>query len=76
MDALLGSDPILAAVFKVALAGHASACVIWRTRRYRSILALAVLALGRVRRCSSRTSSLLAGAPSSETAPGSAHAVR
>jgi hypothetical protein len=44
IDALLGADPLLAAAFKVILLGAVS-LVIWRMRRYRSILALAMLAL-------------------------------
>jgi hypothetical protein len=44
MDALLGADPVLAAAFKVLLLGAVS-LVIWRMRRYRSILALALVAL-------------------------------
>ncbi len=44
MDALIGTDPLVAAAFKVALLGLVSATV-WRMRRYRSILAVGLIAL-------------------------------
>ena len=44
MDVLLGANPLFAAAFKVLLLGAVS-LAIWRMRRYRSILALALLAL-------------------------------
>jgi hypothetical protein len=45
MASLLGADPMLAAAVKVALLGAVS-IVIWRMRSYRSVLGLALVALG------------------------------
>jgi hypothetical protein len=45
MGALLGVDPIVAGAFKVITLAAVS-LAIWRMRRYRSVLALAALALG------------------------------
>jgi hypothetical protein len=44
MEALLGRDPLTAGVFKVVVLGLVS-MIVWKMRRYRSMLAVSVLAL-------------------------------